>query len=349
PRVGLHRRHAEGRRTRADITGQRLCLRGRLPVAVVFQQHEKRQPETHRKIEGLVNDAFAERPIADADRHHCAAPRELLGQRQACRDRNDSALDAVAEELPPAQVLASADATARTAALAHDFGNETLDVVRPGEIVAVAAVVREDDVAAAVQGACQRDGRELLADAGMSRPRELAGGEQLQETLLDDADQIRGRQPGMQRAALQDRFELTVHAQDSFSRTRESTTGMVDMSVASAPSKRMPNSRSSPIRNSMCCKEVQRGSCARSSLVLKARSRRKIPSNTRCTRAVTCASDCCSSLISPVSSVWLVRLPSSTCGLFERITEAYSTAVSAAATLEFVVQSTGGARSQQAP
>ena len=55
-------------------------------------------------------------------------PRELLRQRQAGRDRDDPALDAVAVDAPRAEVLAAAPAAADARLLAHDLGDQAVDV-----------------------------------------------------------------------------------------------------------------------------------------------------------------------------------------------------------------------------
>ncbi len=62
------------------------------------------------------------------------------------------------------------------------------EVAREREVVAVAAVVREDDVALRVEVGDHADGVRLLADVGVRRPDELALREEVEQRLLEAAD-----------------------------------------------------------------------------------------------------------------------------------------------------------------
>ena len=67
------------------------------------------RPHFDGHVEGFVNDALAQRAIADADGDDAPLPDELLREGEPGRHRNDAALDAIAEELPAAQMLAAAE------------------------------------------------------------------------------------------------------------------------------------------------------------------------------------------------------------------------------------------------
>src|SRR5262249_30840566 len=154
-------------------------------VAVVLEEDEERQTPLGRDVERLVDDALAERAVTDANRDDAVLARQFLREREACAHRNDAALHAVAEEPSSAQVLAAADARAHARARPHDLRDQALDVIRPGDEVAMAAMVREDDVALVIEALRKEHGRQLLPDAGMRRAGDLALREQGQQPLLD--------------------------------------------------------------------------------------------------------------------------------------------------------------------
>ena len=86
-------------------------------------------------------------------------------------------------------MLAATEACTDTGVLPHHFGNETVDIVGPREVVPVTAVIREDDVALSIEASGECDRRQFLADAGVGRASELARGKQAQQFLFDRANQ----------------------------------------------------------------------------------------------------------------------------------------------------------------
>ena len=86
-------------------------------------------------------------------------------------------------------MLTAADPATDAGATPHDFGDQSFHVAGPGDEVTMAAMIGEDDVALAVQAVRQHHCRQLLADARMGSPGDLALGEELQESLFDRADQ----------------------------------------------------------------------------------------------------------------------------------------------------------------
>jgi hypothetical protein len=84
-------------------------------------------------------------------------------------------------------MLAAADAAAGTGSLTQQFGQQTPDIAREGDIVAVAAVIGKNKILfAELTRKGQR--RELLAHAGVNGAVQLSLGEQLEELLLHLAD-----------------------------------------------------------------------------------------------------------------------------------------------------------------
>ena len=74
--------------------------------------------------------------------------------------------------------------------LSHDLAQEAEGVVREREVVPVAAVVREDHVALGLEVIDDPDRVRLLADVRVRRPDELALREQVEERLLEAADEV---------------------------------------------------------------------------------------------------------------------------------------------------------------
>ncbi len=97
-----------------------------------------------------------------------SGPPQLMSQRHPGRDRHDSPLNAVAEDAPGAEVLAAAASAADARLLAHDLGDQALDVPGVRQEVAVAAVAGEDDISIHHRFS-DRDPRPFLADAGVDR------------------------------------------------------------------------------------------------------------------------------------------------------------------------------------
>ena len=83
---------------------------------------------------------------------------DLLREGEPGGDRHDAALNAVTEELRCAEVLAAAKPGTRARIFAEHLRHEPVDVVRPGQIVAMTAVIRHDHVAPAVERGRQAHG-----------------------------------------------------------------------------------------------------------------------------------------------------------------------------------------------
>ena len=86
---------------------------------------------------------------------------------------HDAPEHAVRVEVPAAEVLAPALAAADSRRAPHHLGEQAEGVVREREVVAVAAVVREDDVALGVEVVDDPHRVRLLPDVRVRRPDEL--------------------------------------------------------------------------------------------------------------------------------------------------------------------------------
>ena len=102
-------------------------------------------------------------------------------------------------------MLAAALAAADAGHPAHDLAEEAVDVVRESEVMAVTAVVREDDVAGGIEMVDDTDRVRLLADVRVGRPDELPQREQLEERLLEPPDENHSPVELAQRCAGHDR------------------------------------------------------------------------------------------------------------------------------------------------
>ncbi len=96
---------------------------------------------------------------------------------------------AVRVEVALAQVLAPALAAARSGRLPHHLGEQPERVVCEGEVVPVTAVVGEDDVALRSEVIDDPDRVRLLADVRVRRPHQLPLGEEVEQRLLEAADE----------------------------------------------------------------------------------------------------------------------------------------------------------------
>src|SRR5262249_44018900 len=88
-----------------------------------------------------------------------------------------------------AQVLAAALAATHAGRLAHDLAEKSERVVREREVVPVAAMVREDRVDVGIEVVDQADGVRLLPDVRVRRADELPEREEVEERLLEAADE----------------------------------------------------------------------------------------------------------------------------------------------------------------
>jgi hypothetical protein len=99
-------------------------------------------------------------------------------------------LNAIAQDASRAEMLAAATARADAGLSAHDLRDQAVNVPRPGQKMAVAAVVGEDDVTFN-QGLGDGDPRSFLANAGMHGAEKLPLGEEAQESFFNAADEQR--------------------------------------------------------------------------------------------------------------------------------------------------------------
>ena len=97
-------------------------------------------------------------------------------------------------------MLAAALAPAHARRLPHHLAEQPERVVRVREVVPVAAVVREDRVDVGVEVVDEADRVRLLADVRVRRPDELPEREEIEERLLEAADEehplVEGRERG---------------------------------------------------------------------------------------------------------------------------------------------------------
>ena len=108
--VDLGDRQPEGGEAPGDAARQVQRARRALRPAVVLEHHEQRQVPQRREVQGLVDDALAERAVADEDTLRSSRAAQLLGERDPGRGGHGPALHAVGLEARRAEVLAAADA-----------------------------------------------------------------------------------------------------------------------------------------------------------------------------------------------------------------------------------------------
>jgi hypothetical protein len=69
-----------------------------------------------------------------------------LGKRQSRSNRDSTSLNAIAEKPLGTEMLTTSSPPAYASLLAHDLGNETLNIVSPGQVVSMAAVVAKQQI-----------------------------------------------------------------------------------------------------------------------------------------------------------------------------------------------------------
>ena len=100
------------------------------------------------------------------------------------------ALHTVAVEVLPRQMLAAAVTAANTGFASHDLGDQAEKVARISQKVTVVAMVRQHGVLGVVQRTHHRDGRDLLAQAGVRGTRDESTRELIENELLGQTNQV---------------------------------------------------------------------------------------------------------------------------------------------------------------
>ena len=199
-------RNIEGATARREAAGELQRGRRRLGDAIRLDREHDRQVPERGNIHRLVDEALAEGAVAEPGAGYGAAAPGLLRQRDADGVADTAALHAVGIEIAPVQVLAAAPPAADAVGPAEDLGEKRKDLAAIGEEMPVAAMVAEHAVARAVERSRDRDCGDLLADAGVGRAADAAGGELVEQHALEDADA--GREMvviGGRRRAIRDR------------------------------------------------------------------------------------------------------------------------------------------------
>jgi hypothetical protein len=117
-----------------------------------------------------------------------AAALALFRQRHTGGDRHVATLDAIAEELASAQMLAAAAAATDAAHATHQLGEQSFRVGKPREEMPVAAVAAEDDVLIA-QMLDERDRDRFLPDISVRRAVQFTLRKQLENPGFELPDQ----------------------------------------------------------------------------------------------------------------------------------------------------------------
>src|SRR5262249_43967896 len=148
-------------------------------------------PPQRGHVHRLVDEALAERAVAEPYARHRAAALPLLGERDADRIADRAAENPVRIEIAQMEMLAAAAAAADAVGTTEDLGEQGKHLAAIGEEMAMAAMVAEHAVARAVERGRDRDGGDLLADAGVSGAGDASARELIEQQQLEAAD--RGR------------------------------------------------------------------------------------------------------------------------------------------------------------
>src|SRR5215211_4497847 len=190
--VDFLRRDPERRRPRSDVARGRLREVRVLVVGVVLADVDHRQLPEGPHVHHFVEDALAERALAEeADRDLVGTPR-LGRERRAGRDAGRSPHDRVCAEiavLVVGNVHRAALAAAVALLLAEELAEHTVDRRALRQAMAVAAVGARD-VVVATERLADAHGDGFLTDVEMSQPWHLRAPVELVDALLEGADPL---------------------------------------------------------------------------------------------------------------------------------------------------------------
>lgn len=161
-----------------------------LGVVVVLAEEDDGQVPYGGQVDGLVEHALGDRPVAEERHHHVTGGAQLGRGRHACGDGQpgaDDAVGAVDAEARVGDVHGAAAAVTGARFLAHQLGHHRRGVQALGEDMAVAAMGGGDAVPGAERPA-GADGTGLLTDRQVQESGDLGGLVELGRPLLEPAD-----------------------------------------------------------------------------------------------------------------------------------------------------------------
>jgi hypothetical protein len=161
---------------------------GRLRPAIPLEKEEHRRLEPCRERERLVERSLAQRPVTELCHRDGVLATASQRPRIPHGDGRPAALDARREEALVAEVLRPASAQAERPLPAHHLGHERIVGAAVGQVMAVSAMRREEDIDALSEVRVQRRRAQLLTDTGVHRSGEQTVLEELQQHRFERAD-----------------------------------------------------------------------------------------------------------------------------------------------------------------
>ena len=151
---------------------------GRHGPAVVFQEEEHREIPPGGEPQGFVERAFPQRPIAKNRDGNPGLTLLAQGPGKPGGQRSRFPLHAGREEATAPQVLGAAATAAKRALSPQQLSQERIGRTASGQVVPVTPVGGEQRVPINVQMAGQRNGHQLLSQAGVHGPCQAAAREE---------------------------------------------------------------------------------------------------------------------------------------------------------------------------
>jgi hypothetical protein len=184
-------RHGVGRRSDREVADRRVhALRRHLGVPVVLADEEDGQLPQGRQVHRLVAPPLVGGAVAVEARDDLARLAHARRVAGPGGDRDPAADDPVRAEDPLGgveDVHRAAAPAVGAARFPHEFGHHQADVHALGDAVAVAPVVREDDVGR-LQGQAHARRHGFLADRRVQGGGDLAVDQELARHLLEAAN-----------------------------------------------------------------------------------------------------------------------------------------------------------------
>ena len=171
--------------------GRRAVDGGAHPVAVVLDDEEHGQAPECCHVEGLIDLALVEGPVAEEDQHRALLAAVLLGEGEPGPERHlggDDSVAAVEPALKIEEVHGAALAPRRPVRAAEELAHHRRWRRAEGQSVAVGAVGGDEEVALACRR-CGTAGDRLLADVEVAEAADLAKAVELPRPLLEAAQE----------------------------------------------------------------------------------------------------------------------------------------------------------------
>jgi hypothetical protein len=183
PGIGLEHIDPQGPCPTLNGSGQGLGLIGGLGYSVVLQDYQQGQRPFGCYVERLVYNTLGQHTVANKNNRYTNSHGHTFGHGQTGSYRNYSSSCTAGKETVATEMLASSPPGAWSVGFTHYFGHQAFNIIRPGQVMPVPAVVAENIIAGS-QRLCDRHRDPFLTETGMHPAGNLSLTAELQQTIL---------------------------------------------------------------------------------------------------------------------------------------------------------------------